>query len=110
MFCSEKERNGDNSNGYVPMKKYVLAIDAGTSSVKVGLFDTELNEVANSRESYHYRAVRDRGVEMDFETLWKALVKAVNNLKRPPGSIESIGLSVLCPGTVSYTHLTLPTN
>jgi autoinducer 2 (AI-2) kinase len=59
------------------MNKYLLAIDAGTGSVRAVLFDTKGNQLALSQKEWHH--VEEEGVpnsmSFDYENNW-TLVKA----------------------------------
>jgi len=82
------------------MADTVLVIDAGTSSVKVGLVDREGAVLARSARRYSYSIPAPHAVELDFETLWGHAADAIRDLTGAGHAIRAVGLSVLCPGMV----------
>ena len=82
------------------MDEAVLAIDAGTSSVKAGLLDRAGRVLARSTRRYEYVTPRLHHVELDFEQVWSGTAEAVRELMGQEGAVRAVGLSVLCPGLV----------
>lgn len=56
---------------------YLLAIDAGTTSVKAGLFSPDGHCVGLGREEYQLQTPAADRVELDPEVYWRACVKTV---------------------------------
>ncbi|MDD3776379.1 MAG: FGGY family carbohydrate kinase [Actinomycetota bacterium] len=77
-----------------------LAIDAGTSSVKVGIVDQEYNLVRQASESYCFKAEKKDEVSLDFKLLMAKLLKALSPLREDLSVIKGVAFSVLCPGLV----------
>lgn len=75
----------------------LLGIDAGTTSLKVGLFDDEGRELAIAGEEYRLETPGPERAELDPETYWRALVVAVRRVLSDPGSrgaaVEAIAVS-----------------
>ncbi len=57
-----------------------LGIDLGTSSVKVGLFDNNLDLLCGTSEKYGIRYLKGGGAEQSPSEWWDTLVKACGNL------------------------------
>lgn len=83
------------------MNDLVLAIDAGTSSVKAGLLDRTGTVVARSSRSYAYCTPARHHVELDFTRVWTSVAAAVRRLGCRGRPVRAAGLSVLCPGLVA---------
>jgi xylulokinase len=87
--------------GFVkPMPEFVLALDAGTSSVKAALVDRDGGILRRAARAYSYSIPRPDHVELDFELLWKQAAAAVGDLGGEARRARALGLSVLCPGLV----------
>jgi len=84
-------------------RKLILGADIGTSSVKVGIFDTGMNVVAESKHPHAYIASGIK-VEMDGDVLFKSFLNALEPLKEYLGDVVAIGFSVLCPGLFCITE------
>jgi sugar (pentulose or hexulose) kinase len=78
----------------------VLALDAGTSSVKAALVDRAGRILRRAARSYSYSIPAPDHVELDFQQLWKQAAAAVGALGDGARKAQAIGLSVLCPGLV----------
>lgn len=75
----------------------VLAIDAGTSSVKVGLVSIDGTVHETASVPYRFTTPAEHHVEIDFEDVWKGLIKAVRELPAADYRVHGIGLSVMRP-------------
>ena len=60
--------------------QYVLAVDAGTTSLKGVLFDTSGNPVASDLVEYDLHKPQTDIVELDSEVYWQALATVVRNI------------------------------
>ena len=87
------------------MKKYLLGLDVGTSSLKTAIIDQDGNLVAKSAMEYEPKALFPGWQEISAESIWKAVM---GNLKAmikegdiDPSLIAGIGISCLCPGLVA---------
>jgi xylulokinase len=83
-----------------PSADVVLALDAGTSSVKAALVDRDGGIRGRAARNYTYSMPRPDHVELDFELLWGQAAAAVRDLGAGVRRARAIGLSVLCPGLV----------
>ena len=125
--------------------KYILAIDAGTTSSRAILFDKNAEAVEIAQYEFNQIFPKEGWVEHDaieiLNTQLKAIRDVINNSKIDPNNIDSVGITnqrettviwnkktgkpvfnaivwqdrrtaSFCDDliTVSYTHLTLPTN
>src|ERR1700722_8134043 len=72
---------------------YVLAIDLGTSGVKVGIFDPDGRLVARARMAYKTLRPRPGWVEQEPDSWWRACVTAV---REAAGQGDSSNLRALC--------------
>lgn len=79
----------------VQLKSY-LGIDLGTSSVKVGLFDSSMSFIGGESSEYGIHYPSDGGAEQSPEEWWDAIVKASGALREKyPDQWKAInGLSV----------------
>ena len=84
-------------------RELILGADIGTSSVKVGIFDTGMNVVAESKHPHAY-IVSGNKVDMDGDVLFKSFLDALEPLKEYLGDVIAIGFSVLCPGLFCMTE------
>ena len=84
--------------------KYVIGIDGGTQSTKVGIYDLKGNLVCEEKVSLRPLYVPDADTaEHPDDDLWDSLITASRRLMQKfEGGKENII-------AVSYTHLTLPT-
>jgi xylulokinase len=63
----------------------LLGIDAGTTSLKAGLFDDAGNQLAVAGEEYALATPEPVRAEIDAETYWRALVSVVGRVLDAPG-------------------------
>ena len=92
------------------MDKYILAIDAGTTSSRAIIFNKNAEVIEIAQYEFNQFFPKEGWVEHDAVEIWNTQLKAikdvVNKSKIDPNQIDSIGIT----NPVSYTHLTLPTN
>jgi xylulokinase len=79
--------------------KYILAADVGTSSVKTGLFDLDLNLIKQTRSTHDYIT---RGVEVEIapETLFTSFLRSLEDLKEYLPQVVAMGFSAICPNMI----------
>ena len=77
----------------------ILAIDAGTQSLRACVFDRDFNTLEKQQVSYAPQVKAKNWVEIDAEVLWNAFVKACSQL-RTAKEVEAISFSTLCPSLV----------
>src|ERR1700682_3901026 len=75
----------------------LLGVDAGTTSLKVGLFDDSGTELAATSEEYSLQPPQPSRAELDAELYWSSLVGAVRRaLARAgagPADVDAIAVS-----------------
>lgn len=77
----------------------ILAIDAGTQSLRACVFDRDFSTLEKQQVSYAPEVKAKNWVEIDAEVLWNAFVKACSQL-RAAKEVEAISFSTLCPSLV----------
>jgi len=90
--------------------KYLLAIDAGTGSIRALLFDTEGNQISIAQREWHH--LEEPGVPnsmgFDFATNWeltKACIReAVEKAAVDPEDILALSATSMREGIVLYDH------
>ena len=79
------------------MDKYILAIDAGTSSSRAILFDKNAEPIEIAQYEFNQIFPKEGWVEHDALEIWNTQLKAVkdviNNSKIEPNQIDSIGIT-----------------
>ena len=79
------------------MKKFLVAIDQGTTSSIVILFDTYGNVKFKSQQEIKQVFPKNGWVEQDPEEIWKTTLKLLKNViqksKKLNGKIQSIGIT-----------------
>jgi len=77
--------------------KYILAIDLGTTAIKVILFQTDGQVLAKSTQEYQLLTPTVLTVELEVETYWQAFKQGVAEIlaksKIDPNQIHSLGIS-----------------
>ena len=97
------------------MKKFLVAIDQGTTSSRVILFDVRGNIKFISQFEFKQYFPQNGWVEHNPNEIWsttlKALKKVIKKASTLNGKIISLGITNQRETTihVSYTHLPLPT-
>jgi xylulokinase len=80
-------------------QKYILGADVGTSSVKTGLFDLNLNLIKQTRSSHDY-VTRGVEVEIDPEVLFASFLRSLGELKEYLPHVAAMGFSAICPNLI----------
>jgi len=79
------------------VKKYVLALDQGTSSSRTLIFDKDLNIVGSEQQEFNQFYPHAGWVEHNPEEIWKTQIETaknlINKLKINPDEIASIGIA-----------------
>ncbi|MBA7518119.1 Xylulose kinase [subsurface metagenome] len=77
--------------------KYILAVDLGTTAIKVILFQVDGQVLASSTQEYQLLTPTELAVELEVETYWQAFKKGVTEIltksKVNPDQIQSLGIS-----------------
>ena len=86
------------------MGKYLLAIDQGTSSTRSVLYDDKGKFIDSSQLEFKQYFPKEGWVEHNPEEIWESVINCLSlvDSEFDLSQLDSIG-------TVSYTHLTLPT-
>jgi len=78
-------------------QKYILALDAGTTSSRSVLFDKSGNQIAISQYEFEQFFPNKGWVEHDPEEIWKTQLKSIKEViklaKIKPENIDSIGIT-----------------
>jgi FGGY-family pentulose kinase len=79
---------------------YVMGIDGGTESIRIGLFDLKGNLLHSSSNTYKTHHPQSGWAEQDPEAWWTSLKKAMaellGNSDVDPGSIKGIAADTTC--------------
>ena len=86
-------------------KPYVLGIDAGTGSIRVGIFDTKGRPVSFSNEEYATQYPAPGWAEQDPDEWWSALVSATHQTLRKCNVTADEIVAIGVDGTSSTTIL-----
>jgi sugar (pentulose or hexulose) kinase len=78
----------------------ILAVDAGTQSLKASIIDRDLNVLETSRVSYAPEVKRKNWVEIGAEVIWDAFLKACSQLKLR-SKVEALSFATPCPSLLA---------
>lgn len=78
--------------------KTILGIDAGTTSIKAGLFTPDGHCLAVSRQEYHLDTPRPNWAELDPEIYWQGCVAAIRQVLDQSGQNEIASISISSQG------------
>ena len=81
-------------------KFYILALDIGTSSLKVGLFNRSLQMVTTGRAEYSYRSF-GMCFQIEPEKVWKAFLKVMEELRDYLNKVELVVPCVFSPALMA---------
>ena len=91
-------------------KKYILSLDAGTTSSRSIIFDKNGNQIAISQYEFEQFFPNKGWVEHDPEEIWISQLKSIKNVinlaKIDPGEIDSIGITNQRETTVIWNKKT----
>lgn len=92
------------------MKRLLIGLDIGTSSVKAGLYDLSGDELAVKSMPISTQSPHPGWAEQDPREWWAAVKTVLAQIARLAGSDElvAIGLSAQCPGHVMVDDLGEP--
>ena len=81
-------------------QNYVIGIDGGTESIRVGLFDLDGNMIASSQEAYQTKFPKSGWAEQNPEDWWVSLRAAVNRLTSEsgiiPDRVKALAMDATC--------------
>ena len=85
------------------MKRYLLGIDVGTSSLKAALLNEDCSIVAFASREYAISYPQENWVEIDAGLLWDTVLVCIRDLRQqqPLENVVGIGFSCMCPGVVA---------
>lgn len=76
-------------------KRYIIAIDEGTTGVRVVLFDTKLNQIINTYyEQFKQYFPRPGWVEHDAEEIWEKAKKMLDKICEPLDARQIYGVAI----------------
>jgi len=81
-------------------KSYILALDIGTSSLKVGLFNRNLQMLTTRRAEYSYHS-SGMCFQIEPEKVWKAFLKVMEELRDYLNKVELIVPCVFSPALMA---------
>ena len=80
------------------MKGDILAVDVGTSALKLGVFGPDLAKRCETQRAYEPH-LYDRGkADIEPETWWRALRDSCAGVRQSLGEVDLVSLSVTTPG------------
>jgi xylulokinase len=80
------------------MSRDILAIDVGTSGLKLGVFAPDLTIRATAQREYRINLYDQGKADVAPETWWSAVVSACADVRRDLGEVGVVALSVTTPG------------
>jgi xylulokinase len=78
--------------------KLLLGIDAGTTSVKSGLFDVDGQCLAVARQEYQLSTPHASWTELDPEIYWRACISTTKKVLQQTGTKDIVAVSVSSQG------------
>jgi len=79
------------------MKKFIISIDAGTTSIRSILFDLKGKPIFTSQKEFKQYFPKNGWVEHDPDEIWlktkKTLIDAINKAKKLKGKVLTIGIT-----------------
>jgi sugar (pentulose or hexulose) kinase len=76
----------------------ILAVDAGTTAFKLGVFSPSLEKRCEARRAYQVRVYGEGRADIDPECWWQALRECCAEVKNELGGVGVVSLSVTTPG------------
>ncbi len=87
------------------MSRYLLGIDVGTSSLKMGVITEEGKTIGMSSREYGLMPLKPGWQEISSERIWRVILQCLKELRDVQGielqKVAGIGISCLCPGLVA---------
>ncbi|MGD0497204.1 MAG: FGGY family carbohydrate kinase [Bryobacteraceae bacterium] len=80
------------------MTRDILAVDVGTTALKLAVFGPDLDKRCEASRRYDVRLSGDGGAEIDPETWWQALKDCCAEVRRDLGRVGTLTWSVTTPG------------
>ena len=88
--------------------KYLMAIDAGTGSIRAVIFDTKGNQISVGQKEWIHKEEKNvpNSMNFDFKLNWDLTVQcikeAIKKAKIKPSSIKAVSASSMREGIVLY--------
>lgn len=79
------------------MRRDILAIDVGTSVLKLGVFSSTLEKRSEARRAYDPHVYDNGKADIDPEAWWQALRESCAEVRKSLASVGTISLSVTTP-------------
>ncbi len=83
------------------MGRDILAIDVGTTALKIGVFDTSLEKKVSASRQFEINLYDQGKADIEPDKWWSALQSACAEMKDYLGSVGIISLSVTTPGLLA---------
>ena len=79
------------------MRKFIISIDAGTTSIRSILFDLKGKPIFSSQKEFTQYFPKNGWVEHDPDEIWiktkKTLIDVINKAKKLKGKVLTIGIT-----------------
>jgi sugar (pentulose or hexulose) kinase len=89
------------------MSRKILAVDVGTTSFKMGIFDESLSMEKIYQQNYNVDIFNGEKAEIDPEIWWKHLMIGCNSIGTELREVEVVAFSVTTPGLVAMDEFGL---
>ena len=83
------------------MNRKILAVDVGTTSFKMGIFDESLSMVKIYQQNYNVDIFNVEKAEIDPEIWWNQLVEGCKSFGNELTDVGVVAFSVTTPGLVA---------
>jgi xylulokinase len=83
------------------MSRKILAIDVGTTSFKMGIFNESLMVEKIYQQNYEVNIFNGEKAEIDPEIWWQQIVKGCKSIGNELSEVEVVAFSVTTPGLVA---------
>lgn len=83
------------------MSRKILAVDVGTTSFKMGIFDESLSVEKIYQQNYNVEIFNDEKAEIDPEIWWNQFIKGCESFGNELKEVEVVTFSVTTPGLVA---------
>lgn len=83
------------------MSRKILAIDVGTTSFKMGIFDETLTVEKIYQQNYEVNIFNGEKAEIDPEIWWKQIVEGCKSIGSELANVDVVAFSVTTPGLVA---------
>lgn len=88
------------------MSSYIMSVDGGTESIRVGIFDFEGHLVSQGTHAYRTTFARSGWAEQDPEDWWSSLIAATHQALTA-GSVKAESIAAVCTDATTCTLVAL---